>query len=196
LGIEMVATRKNEKKSEHHKILVKEPLLRKIVEETAAKDEYYIPMPGKIVSFCKFYSFVCQSTNNKKKLAELETEKMSIAKANSFEQINAMEKQALLTAEDQFKVSRDELNEKRSELELKVSNVKTLEEIDSYNLVKETMDYQRLEIDKALIEKRAKISSYYLSIRNYREAIDIKRASVMEEKNRKRRFLKLFKSLN
>ena len=113
LGIEMVAARKSEKKSEHHKILVKEPLLRKIVEETAAKDEYYIPMPGKIVSFCKFYSFVCQSTNNKKKLAELETEKMNIAKANSFEQINAMEKQALLCAEEMCQLDKDELNSRR-----------------------------------------------------------------------------------
>jgi hypothetical protein len=54
-------------------------------------------------------------------------------------------------------------------------------------MVKETMEYQRLEIDKALIERKAKISSYYLSIRDYRETIDIKRAGMLEEKNKKRR---------
>ena len=60
--------------------------------------------------------------------------------------------------------------------------------MEKYNAIKQSLDFQRQEFDKALILKRTGIIDMYEKIRKIREEMEVKKVSMAtDEKNRKRR---------
>ena len=117
----MMSTRKKDRPSNHHKILVKFPILKTLVETSIAIDRCYIPIKGKVLSYQGFYAALCKSKITEKVSARLDREKISIAREHEIPEINAMEETAFADAEVKVEKDRKALNSKREALE-KVSS--------------------------------------------------------------------------
>ena len=175
-------------KEDFHKIKVKYELIKFLVEEYASKDPAYIPKSGEILNYVKFFSaYVCKSFNAKKNAKEILKEINSIARKNSYLQIKAMEQTGLVNCERSIEEEKVELEAKKKDLDLKVSSLTSLADLDSYELLKQTYEFKSKELASKLIVKRSEIVSYYEEVRAEKDRLEVKLAAVKTNRNEKRR---------
>lgn len=186
LGKEMIKGRLG-KKTEHHKILVKIGVLKKCIEEHSNRDEYIIPLSGKILPYVKFYGYICSGSNSKKKVSISQNEKKKIAKANSFDQITLIEKQAIESAEECARPGLEEVKSRISDLQAVALNQKSIEDMQRYNAMKETLDFEYQEMSSNLIKRRQYFIEYFKEVRAMRENIEVMKAASNLERNKRRR---------
>jgi hypothetical protein len=208
LGLEFICAGKRGKgKREHFKMLVKEKIIKEVVEARIKEDEFYIPVSGKIISYAQFFGYICKGYGDgSKKDAAIEKEKRKKARDNTMEQLKKMEEESLKQALKQYESEKSELDKKRDEIEKAEMDRKEKEMQSSENCsngflsmsieliiaagylnIKEALDFRRAELNNLYLAKKTSIIDNYNVLKNFREEFEINRAALLERKNARKR---------
>jgi hypothetical protein len=192
-----VASRRGEAKSPHYKVFIKTKYLIPILERCIGESSTFVPVSGKLVSYQKFYAMVCNGTSRKKDLERLEREKKSLSKNNDLTQIEALKQEAISLLEERINTEREEINKRRTALEGTMRNsCKNENEMASFNLAKNTLEFELTELDKEFINKRKDMVEYYDSAKDMRVHYELERKQIADKRNDNKRQKRLESKLN
>ena len=188
LGLELKSVRKGDGKALYHKVLVKERPLLESINKFLKEDKMYIPIPGKVLPYTSFFSYICHNNVLKKKHEDKEKEIIQISKTHTILQIDEMEKKGLELLDIELDKELNGLLEQRNEVEVHIANnSNTVSDLDSYKKVKEMLDGKLSEFYNRRMELRAENIDRFAKARRYRVDLEVHKAGQVVERNAKRR---------
>ena len=188
LGMEMKSVRKGDGKALYHKVLVKERPLVESINKFLKEDKLYIPIPGKVLPYTSFFSYICHNNVLKKKREDKEKEIIQISKTHTILQIDEMEKKGMELLELDLEKELNGLLDRRNEVELHIANnSNTVSDLDSYKKVKEMLDANLSEFYNRRMDLRADNIDRFNKARKYRAELEVHKAGQVIERNAKRR---------
>ena len=186
MGTEMLVWKKGQEAALHHKILVKEKVLRSLIDEYEKQDQFFIPLKGKILSYQKFFAMVCHSgTGFKKAEEESMKEKRKVARTNDFDQIKVLEEKKIELLLKKFDSYKKDIDNKKNNLSTMTVNLNQKDNM--YDTLKETLEFERNELDRKLVKEKNKIVKYYEEVLKCREDYELHKAAIVTERNKRKR---------